>query len=388
MPGERQPTLPALETLVPPNLLDPATQAVRRPVRRLRNAGRRATHTPTRPADAHVAAARRHCRSPSTPDAPSRRRPPPPATVPAARRREARCREHGRDRRGHPRGSRPRRRPAAPAAVRVREASRRAGARADRRWRPTWSCAKAPRRSRSPRCAVTCAAGCSIERVDAERFDALLREAYEARLRRRRWTRWAASRRTPTSRDLAQDIPEPSDLLESEDDAPVIRLINALLTQAVKENALGHPHRAVREPARGPLPRRRRAARGAADQARGRAADRLAHQGHVAARHRREAPAAGRPHLAAHRRPRGRRARLDDPGGPRRARRAAPARQAGGPPRPATRSAWTPTTQQLDRRADPQAERHPAGHRARPAPARPRRSTPRSTASTTARATS
>ena len=35
---------------------------------------------------------------------------------------------------------------------------------------------------------------------------------------------------------LAQDIPEPSDLLESEDEAPVIRLINALLTQAVKEN--------------------------------------------------------------------------------------------------------------------------------------------------------
>ena len=43
-----------------------------------------------------------------------------------------------------------------------------------------------------------------------------------------------------------------------------------------------HPHRAVREPPGGPLSRRRRAARGAADQARGRAADRLAHQGHVA----------------------------------------------------------------------------------------------------------
>ena len=53
----------------------------------------------------------------------------------------------------------------------------------------------------------------------------------------RRWTRWAASRKRPTSPHLAQDIPEPSDLLESEDEAPVIRLINALLTQAVKENA-------------------------------------------------------------------------------------------------------------------------------------------------------
>jgi general secretion pathway protein E len=38
-------------------------------------------------------------------------------------------------------------------------------------------------------------------------------------------------------RQLAQDIPEVADLLESEDDAPIIRLINALLTQALRENA-------------------------------------------------------------------------------------------------------------------------------------------------------
>ena len=37
--------------------------------------------------------------------------------------------------------------------------------------------------------------------------------------------------------DIADSLPEPEDLLESEDDAPIIRLINALLTQAVKENA-------------------------------------------------------------------------------------------------------------------------------------------------------
>ena len=37
--------------------------------------------------------------------------------------------------------------------------------------------------------------------------------------------------------DVADSLPEPEDLLESEDDAPIIRLINALLTQAVKENA-------------------------------------------------------------------------------------------------------------------------------------------------------
>jgi general secretion pathway protein E len=35
----------------------------------------------------------------------------------------------------------------------------------------------------------------------------------------------------------AKDLPEPSDLLESDDDAPIIRLINAVLTAAIKENA-------------------------------------------------------------------------------------------------------------------------------------------------------
>lgn len=36
---------------------------------------------------------------------------------------------------------------------------------------------------------------------------------------------------------IAEALPEPEDLLESEDDAPIIRLINALLTQAIKEDA-------------------------------------------------------------------------------------------------------------------------------------------------------
>jgi len=37
--------------------------------------------------------------------------------------------------------------------------------------------------------------------------------------------------------DITDSLPEPEDLLESQDDAPIIRLINALLTRAVKENA-------------------------------------------------------------------------------------------------------------------------------------------------------
>ncbi len=36
---------------------------------------------------------------------------------------------------------------------------------------------------------------------------------------------------------VAQSLAEPEDLIESEDDAPIIRLINALLTQAIRENA-------------------------------------------------------------------------------------------------------------------------------------------------------
>src|SRR5690606_7214027 len=36
---------------------------------------------------------------------------------------------------------------------------------------------------------------------------------------------------------LADALPEPEDLLDSDDDAPIIRLINALLTEAVRQNA-------------------------------------------------------------------------------------------------------------------------------------------------------
>ncbi|HTE41558.1 MAG TPA: type II secretion system ATPase GspE [Steroidobacteraceae bacterium] len=72
--------------------------------------------------------------------------------------------------------------------------------------------------------------------VDAERFELLLRERYEGGPN-------AAAQMAGGLEDgadlahLAQDLPEPSDLLESDDHAPIIKLINAILTQAVKENA-------------------------------------------------------------------------------------------------------------------------------------------------------
>ncbi len=76
----------------------------------------------------------------------------------------------------------------------------------------------------------------TITRVDTEQFEMLLRQAYEGGSSATMDAMGGLEEETDLN-DLAQDIPEPSDLLESEDEAPVIRLINALLTQSVKENA-------------------------------------------------------------------------------------------------------------------------------------------------------
>ena len=58
---------------------------------------------------------------------------------------------------------------------------------------------------------------------------------------------------------LAEELPDTDDLLDSEDDAPIIRLINAMLTEAIKES-LGYSYRNLRAPSADPLSRRRRAA--------------------------------------------------------------------------------------------------------------------------------
>ncbi len=74
-----------------------------------------------------------------------------------------------------------------------------------------------------------------LERVGDEEFDRLLRVTYEG---------GGASLQMVGGLEgdtdlahLAQDLPEQADLLESDDDAPIIRLINAVLGQAVRENA-------------------------------------------------------------------------------------------------------------------------------------------------------
>ena len=88
-----------------------------------------------------------------------------------------------------------------------------------------------------------------------------------------------------------------------------------------------HPHRALRALELGALSRRRHAARGGAAEPGAACGADLAPEDHGRARHRRAPAAAGRPDLAAHRRPRRRRARLDPAFGARRARGTASARQ-------------------------------------------------------------
>lgn len=75
-----------------------------------------------------------------------------------------------------------------------------------------------------------------LQVVDREKFDSLLALTYEQD------SNEAMLMMGDLGGDMdlmyvAQHLPEPEDLLESEDDAPIIRLINALLTEAVKENA-------------------------------------------------------------------------------------------------------------------------------------------------------
>ncbi|WP_033336944.1 type II secretion system ATPase GspE [Thioalkalivibrio thiocyanodenitrificans] len=79
--------------------------------------------------------------------------------------------------------------------------------------------------------------GCplSIERVSQERFDALLRARYEHSSSDAMQLMGDMGEEDLNS--VARSLAEPEDLLETEDDAPIIRLINALLTEAVKENA-------------------------------------------------------------------------------------------------------------------------------------------------------
>ena len=70
--------------------------------------------------------------------------------------------------------------------------------------------------------------------VDEETFETRLQAAYESGAA---ITMMEGLDDETDLLQVAQQLPEPSDLLESDDEAPIIRLINAVLTQAVKKNA-------------------------------------------------------------------------------------------------------------------------------------------------------
>ncbi len=101
---------------------------------------------------------------------------------------------------------------------------------------------------------------------------------------------------------LAEELPQQQDLLDEQDDAPIIRLINALLSEAIKERASDihietyESELVIRFRIDGAL----RRDFGAAAQAGGAAG--VAHQGDVEAGYRREARAAGWAHGAEGRR--------------------------------------------------------------------------------------
>jgi general secretion pathway protein E len=76
----------------------------------------------------------------------------------------------------------------------------------------------------------------TLERVADEEFEQLLRQGYEGGS----GTLQGVGEGLEEDADLthlAQELPEQADLLESDDAAPIIRLINAVLSQAIRENA-------------------------------------------------------------------------------------------------------------------------------------------------------
>ncbi|MGH6913836.1 MAG: GspE/PulE family protein, partial [Geminicoccales bacterium] len=75
-----------------------------------------------------------------------------------------------------------------------------------------------------------------LTRVTPATFDAMLQQTYEQGSHKAMQMVGDLDERTDLLQ-VAQELPEPSDLLESDDDAPIIRFINAILTEAIKDNA-------------------------------------------------------------------------------------------------------------------------------------------------------
>ncbi|MBV1915807.1 MAG: type II secretion system ATPase GspE [Pseudomonadales bacterium] len=76
-----------------------------------------------------------------------------------------------------------------------------------------------------------------VEKVDSNRFNAQLQQQYEGGSSAVMEEMDGLSADTQDFEDLSELIPEPEDLMESDDDAPIIRLINAILSEAIRQGA-------------------------------------------------------------------------------------------------------------------------------------------------------
>ncbi|EDN70317.1 type II secretion system protein E [Beggiatoa sp. PS] len=76
----------------------------------------------------------------------------------------------------------------------------------------------------------------NLKAISDEQFDTLLTTHYEQQANQSMQMMEGLGEELDLFQ-VAQQLPEPEDLLESNDDAPIIRLINALLSEAIKENA-------------------------------------------------------------------------------------------------------------------------------------------------------
>ena len=75
----------------------------------------------------------------------------------------------------------------------------------------------------------------NLQEISIEAFDALLTNHYEQSNQSMQMMEGLGDELDLFQ--VAQQLPEPEDLLEKADDAPIIRLINALFSEAIKENA-------------------------------------------------------------------------------------------------------------------------------------------------------
>lgn len=73
-----------------------------------------------------------------------------------------------------------------------------------------------------------------VHTVERDEFNALLQQSYETQTQQ---TTMESFDYELDLSSVAEALPEPEDLLEAKDDAPIIRLINVLLARAVKQNA-------------------------------------------------------------------------------------------------------------------------------------------------------